>query len=289
MKQAPDLPDLPDLGVDLDDPRTAFVLAIADDELVSGHRASHWTGVAPSLEEDIAFSGIAQDEINHADVWYQLVVTATAAQTGSGGDRAAIDLLGLGRDPDQYRHAVLCERPPRDFAFTLARHLLYDHADAIRLAALTDSSDPEIAAIARKLLHEERYHLEHADTWFWRCVRGGDGSRTRIEEGFRQAFPEALWLFEPTPGEDEVVDAGVLPTPTSQLLVEWVDEVGAKLIEADLGHVMAPVTLADGGWEVPVDLFEEPGGRHGHHTEDFTEDVWSEMTQLYRAHPGATW
>lgn len=272
--------DPADLDVDLHDPRTAFVLAIADDELVSGHRASHWTGVAPSLEEDIAFSGIAQDEINHADVWYQLV---------SGGDREAIDLLGLGREPDQYRHAVLCERPPRDFAYTLARHLLYDHADAIRLAALTDSSDPEIAAIARKLLHEERYHLEHADTWFWRCVRGGDESLTRIEQGLEWAFPEALGLFEPTPGEDEVVDAGVLPTPTSQLLVGWLDEIGAKLTEADLGHVMHPVTSDGTGWDVPSDLFDEPAGRHGHHTEDFTEDVWPEMTQLYRSHPGASW
>ncbi|MBW3562803.1 MAG: phenylacetate-CoA oxygenase subunit PaaC [Actinobacteria bacterium] len=293
---APATDVLDELGIALDDPRTAFLLAIGDDELVSGHRASHWTGVAPSLEEDIAFSGIAQDEINHADVWYQMVVgglgapgRARSTGDGLGDERAAVDRLGLGRAPDEYRHAVLCERPPRDFAYTLARHLLYDHADAVRLAALTGSSDPEIAAVSRKLAHEERYHLEHADTWFWRCARGGDDARSRIEAGLRRAFPEALWLFEPTPGEDELVDGGLLPSPSTRLLVEWLDEVGAKLTEAGLADVMDPVTAAGDGWDVPDDLFAEPGGRRGVHTEDFTHDVWPEMTRLYREHPGASW
>ncbi len=43
-----------------------LVLALADDELVLGHRDSEWTGHAPILEEDIAFSNIAQDEIGHS-------------------------------------------------------------------------------------------------------------------------------------------------------------------------------------------------------------------------------
>src|SRR5690606_14780200 len=47
-------------------PRAQVLLAVADDALISGHRASHWTGVAPSLEEDLAFSTIAQDGIGHA-------------------------------------------------------------------------------------------------------------------------------------------------------------------------------------------------------------------------------
>ncbi len=151
------------------DLRTTLLLTLADDELVTGHRHSHWTGVAPSLEEDLAFSTIAQDEINHADVWYSLVV--------ADGDRGAIDDLALGREPGAYRHAVLCERPPRDFAYTLARHWCYDHFDAIRLGVLADSSDADIAAVATKLLHEERYHLEHADHWFRRLAHGGGEAR----------------------------------------------------------------------------------------------------------------
>jgi ring-1,2-phenylacetyl-CoA epoxidase subunit PaaC len=256
--------------VDLHDPRTAFLLSLADDDLVMGHRESHWIGVAPSLESDIAFSGISQDEINHADVWYQLL---------TGGDRAEVDRLGLGRRPEEYRHAVLVERPPGDFAHTLARQFLYDHADVVRLAALTESADAEVAAIARKLAHEERYHVEHADAWFWRIARGGAEPARRLHDALAATWPEALWLFEPTPGEDAIVTDGVLPAPARELMGRWLEIVGAMLDEAGYGDVAV----------VPDGLFTVPGGRNGVHTRDWTEDVWPEMTDLYRRFEGATW
>ena len=51
----------------------AFLLSLADDEIALGHRDSEWTGHAPILEEDIAFSNIAQDELGHSLVWYTLL------------------------------------------------------------------------------------------------------------------------------------------------------------------------------------------------------------------------
>lgn len=267
---------------DLDDVRTVLLLALADDELVTGHRHSHWTGVAPSLEEDLAFSTVAQDEINHADVWYSLIV---------GQDRDAIDHLALGRAPEQYRHAVLCEHPPTDFAYTLARHWLYDHADAVRLGVLADSSDGDIAAVATKLLHEERYHLEHADHWVRKLATGGDRARTELAGALEATIGEALWLFEPLPAEDQLVASGILPTFSGHQLVRWLEGVVPALEAFDLAHVL-PASL-DGwdadGWALPDGTFAEPGGRHGVHTEDFTVDVWPEMTYLHRAHPGARW
>jgi ring-1,2-phenylacetyl-CoA epoxidase subunit PaaC len=49
------------------------LLALADDELILGHRASEWCGHAPLLEEDIAFANLALDEIGHANLWYTRV------------------------------------------------------------------------------------------------------------------------------------------------------------------------------------------------------------------------
>ncbi len=46
--------------------RAQLLLRIADDELILGWRDSEWTGIAPSLEEDVAFSSIAQNEIGRA-------------------------------------------------------------------------------------------------------------------------------------------------------------------------------------------------------------------------------
>ena len=43
-----------------------FVLSMADDEFVIGFSDSEWTGIAPILEEDVAMSSIAQDELGHA-------------------------------------------------------------------------------------------------------------------------------------------------------------------------------------------------------------------------------
>ncbi|MEA2577239.1 MAG: ring,2-phenylacetyl-CoA epoxidase subunit PaaC, partial [Chloroflexota bacterium] len=40
--------------------------SMADDEFVIGFSDSEWTGIAPLLEEDIAMSSLAQDELGHA-------------------------------------------------------------------------------------------------------------------------------------------------------------------------------------------------------------------------------
>jgi ring-1,2-phenylacetyl-CoA epoxidase subunit PaaC len=266
-----DVPVLPDLTSS----RTQLLLVLADDELITGHRSSHWTGVAPSLEEDMAFSTIAQDEINHADLWYQVLV---GLEVTGDASRSAVDALALGRSPEDYRHAIACERPPRDFAYTLARHWAYDRFDAVRLNALTESSDADVAAVAGKLLWEERYHLEHADQWFTRLTTGGDEARTRFREGLRVALPEALGLAEAPAGEDEAIASGLLPVAHTDLGARWLEIVTPLLAAADLGDL------------VPTAVPEEAsGGRSGRHTDDFTVDVWPEMTALYRAHPGARW
>jgi ring-1,2-phenylacetyl-CoA epoxidase subunit PaaC len=132
------------------------LLEIADDELILGWRDSEWTGIAPLLEEDVAFSSIAQNEIGHARALYELV----AREQGTTADELAFD-----RSPDEYRCAQLVELRLLDWAQTIARHYLYEEADAIRLERLKDSDDPEIAGLAAKIDREEVYHRMHAQMW----------------------------------------------------------------------------------------------------------------------------
>ena len=110
-----------------------LLLALADDEFVLGFWDSEWTGIAPMLEEDVATSSIAQDEIGHAKAWYELI----ASLTDDDADRIA-----FGRDPEAYRHAALMNHPRTDWAFTVVRRFLYETADALRLEVLAASSDP---------------------------------------------------------------------------------------------------------------------------------------------------
>ncbi len=290
----------------IDDPRAVLALALGDDELVLGHRHSHWTGVAPHLEEDLAFSSIAQDEIGHAVVWYSLA----AERTGKD-----IDAIGLGRPVDGYRNAVICEQPNGDWGYTTARHLLYDLAEDVRLEVLADSAWREAADATGALRREERYHLLHARTWVERLAGGPVEARRKLAEGLISALSEALGLFEPLPDEDELVGDGILPRAHAELLQEWLDEVAADLGRCGLERVLEeghaapegdfvptssgemteePVSLTaphierDGGRWTPVGEFSGRGGRHGNHSEDF-DDVWEEMTGTYRAHPGARW
>ena len=134
-----------------------LLLQIADDELILGWRDSEWTGIAPLLEEDVAFSSIAQNEIGHARALYELV----ARERGVTADELAFD-----RTPDEYRCSRLVELRLLDWEKTIARHWLYEQADAERLERLMQSDDPEIAGLAAKIDREEAYHRMHAQMWF---------------------------------------------------------------------------------------------------------------------------
>jgi ring-1,2-phenylacetyl-CoA epoxidase subunit PaaC len=137
--------------------RAQLLLAIADDELVLGWRDSEWTGIAPFLEEDVAFSSIAQNEIGHARALYELA----AHDLDTTADELAFD-----RKPEEYRCAELVELRLPGWEHTIARHYLYEMADAERLERLKASDDEELAGLAAKIDREEVYHRMHAEMWF---------------------------------------------------------------------------------------------------------------------------
>jgi ring-1,2-phenylacetyl-CoA epoxidase subunit PaaC len=154
--------------------RAQRLLPIADDELVLGWRNSEWTGIAPFLEEDVAFSSIAQNEVGHARALYELA--ARDLQTTA-------DELAFDRHPEEYRSAPLVELRRLDWAQTIARHVLYEAADELRLEALKASEDKEVAGLAAKMDREEAYHRIHAQMW---------EERLRAEPRFQAALDE-LW------------------------------------------------------------------------------------------------
>jgi ring-1,2-phenylacetyl-CoA epoxidase subunit PaaC len=158
--------------------RASLLLEIADDELVLGWRDSEWTGIAPLLEEDVAFSSIAQNEIGHARALYELAAT----DLGTTADELAFD-----RKPEEYRCSRLVEVRLPDWERTIARHYLYEQADASRLEQLKGSDDREVAVLAEKIDREEVYHRIHAQMWF---------DRLENERRFQEALEELRPLVE---------------------------------------------------------------------------------------------
>jgi ring-1,2-phenylacetyl-CoA epoxidase subunit PaaC len=164
-------------------PRADVLLQIADDELILGWRDSEWTGIAPFLEEDVAFSSIAQNEIGHARALYELA----ARDLGTTADELAFD-----RAPEEYRCAQLVELRLPSWEHTIARHHLYEEADAVRLERLKASDDPELAGLAGKIDREEVYHRMHAEMWFDRLK-----DEPRFAAALEELRPLAAAILDP--------------------------------------------------------------------------------------------
>jgi ring-1,2-phenylacetyl-CoA epoxidase subunit PaaC len=272
----------------------SLLIALADDELILGHRHSEWTGFAPHIEEDVAFSSIAQDEIGHAAALY----TIAAELTDDVPDR-----LALGREKSEYRNAIFCERPNGDWSYTLARHWLYDRADAIRLEALEGTKHDALRSLVVKMRREERYHTLHADLWIKRVAHGPVEGRTKLIDATGIAFEQAVGLFEPFEYEDEALAEGWLPLSSAELRGRFVDQIlgeldelgfpshitqrvdeAAEFVASSSGDLIASESADDGGSSRPEFL----GGRKGRHTPDL-DALWDDLTAMYRTDPGARW
>jgi ring-1,2-phenylacetyl-CoA epoxidase subunit PaaC len=265
---APDVPafDRRDLPPNTRDALAGLLLSMADDEFVLGFWDSEWTGIAPLLEEDVAFSSMAQDEVGHAKVWYEMLATLA----GEHPDR-----LAFGREPEQYRHARLLDHPRTDWAFSIARRWLYDTADSIRLAALARASFVPLAQVVAKIRREERYHLLHMDAWLRRLAGHGGEPRSRLEDALTALAPDALTVFTPLPGEGLLVDAGIVNAPLADLADRWRSEAGALLDQLDLPALPAGRPPADGrDRDPPADSFRW---------------LWGEFTAVARLEEGVQW
>ncbi|HEX5578352.1 MAG TPA: 1,2-phenylacetyl-CoA epoxidase subunit PaaC [Candidatus Limnocylindria bacterium] len=242
-----------------------LLLTLADDEFVLGFWDSEWTGIAPMLEEDVAMSSISQDEIGHARAWYELL----ASLTDDDADRIA-----FGREPDAYRHAALMNHPRTDWAFTVARRYLYEHADAVRLETLMRSSYAPVAELAAKMRREETYHLLHFDAWLKRLGEAGGEARERLVAAVDRLWTDAQAVFAPLAGETALVEAGILPESMSALRAAWLQRVTAGLAAVGLAAPDAPGLPAGDG--------------RTRRTADF---AWlhSQFTMVARSEAAATW
>lgn len=251
-----------------------LLLALADDEFVLGFWDSEWTGIAPVLEEDVAYSSIAQDEIGHARALYELL----ASLTGRSADAIAYD-----RDVAGFRQARLLDLDRGDWATSIARRYLYDTADAVRLAVLARSAYAPLAGLVGKLRREEVYHLQHFDTWL-RRLAADDTGRPRLIAALDALWPAALDCFTPLAGEAILLESGILSRPFGMLRAEWLAALAPIFAELRLP---LPATQGSDGAYMPT-VAPCAGGRTGDHDPAFTR-LWTEMTMVYRQEPGAEW
>jgi ring-1,2-phenylacetyl-CoA epoxidase subunit PaaC len=247
---------------DLDDREREAVetllFRLADDELVLAERYTEWQVRSPTLESDIALANIAQDELGHARLWYQLLQRLEYDEP---------DLI-YERDAGDFRHSTLVEQPfeEGDWADAIVRSYLYDVAEDVRLHAIEASSVPAIRDRVEKVLQEEDYHLDHAHSWLERLAGVEDG-RERLQRAVDRLYPHALTLFEPVGDVEETIDElGIRDRSLAGMREEWLTRVGG--------------TLEGFGIDVPDVEPATPSGRDGEHTEHWPA-LHAEMVETY--------
>jgi ring-1,2-phenylacetyl-CoA epoxidase subunit PaaC len=243
-----------------------YLLRLADDRLVLGHRLSEWCGHGPILEEDIALANIALDLIGQATLFLKL-----AGET-EGKGRSEDDLAYF-REAIDYRNVQLVELPNGDYGFTIVRQLFFDVFSYHLLEQLKGSKHSEIAGIAAKGFKEVQYHVRHSSEWVVRLGDGTEESHDRTQKAVNELWRFTGEMFQADEVDREIAAAGI-GADLEAIKPKW---------ETVVRDVLARATLT-----IPDDPPAMTGGRKGRHTE-YLGHMLSEMQIVARSHPGATW
>src|SRR6185503_9865779 len=97
---------------------TNYILHLADNALILGHRNSEWCGHGPVLEQDIAITNISLDLIGQARYFYQHAALLI-------GNDYTEDKLAYLREAHEFKNCLLVELPKGDWAVTILRQFFF--------------------------------------------------------------------------------------------------------------------------------------------------------------------
>jgi ring-1,2-phenylacetyl-CoA epoxidase subunit PaaC len=267
-----------------------YLLQLADDALILGHRLNEWCGHGPVLEQDIAMTNISLDHLGRARSLYQYAAECYAqlpvGERGSvfqsmqlnnmaaGGHTIDEDDLAYLRDEWDFRNVLLAEQPNTDWAYTVARGLFLDAFNLCLYTAMQGSADERLAAIAEKSVKEITYHLRWSSEWVIRLGDGTEESHRRIAQAVNELWVYTGELFV-MPAATKMLAAAGKVVDTATLRPQWEDLITAVLKKAKLD---VPPT---GGWI-------QQGGKDGRHTEHLGY-ILAELQYMQRSYPGMKW
>ncbi len=245
----------------------ALLFRLADDEYVAAERYTDWQVRAPTLESDLALSNIAQDELGHARLWYDLLEDFGHTESE----------LIYEREPDEWRHTTMAELAfeEGDWADAVVRTYLYDTAEEIRLDGLVDSAYPRIRDRVQKVIGEEDYHRQHAESWLSRLASDADGF-DRLQSAVDRLVPYALTIFAPMGDvEDDIDEFGLRTESLASMRETWLDTIVPHLeglgLHVDEANLPEQYDVHHEDLEMPDEI-----GRDGEHT-----PIWDELHEEF--------
>ncbi|MCH1626301.1 1,2-phenylacetyl-CoA epoxidase subunit PaaC [Fredinandcohnia quinoae] len=254
---------------------TELLFQLADDDFILSYRGSEWLGLAPHIEEDVAFSSISQDLMGHAAMYYQLL-----EDLGVG----KMDDLAHGRPYEERRNAVVLElvngpghylvEPQYDWAFAVVRNFFYTEAKKIRIDSLKTSCYKPLSDIAIKVKMELYYHLLHWRTWFTQLISASGEARTRMEAAIKIVTDDFGGMLSLGPKEREMVELGLIESE-EVLKKRWINSI--KPIFESMNLVFPKKFGLKNG-----------NGRNGEHTVDL-KNALETLSEVYQIDPNAVW
>jgi ring-1,2-phenylacetyl-CoA epoxidase subunit PaaC len=204
------------------------VLALADDQLILGHRNAEWCGHAPILEEDMTFANIALDEIAHAIAWYGLL----ADLRGETSEKFANRMI-YQRPAADFRSSAYVELMRGDWSFSMLRQYLFDVTETILLDHLEKVNYAPLAKLATKMKVDEYYHHPHTAAWVTHLGKSAPENQERLQSALDLLWPYLDSLFEPLADEAVLVKAGWMPA-AADMRRQWLSIVIPHLKNAGL-------------------------------------------------------
>lgn len=247
-----------------------YVLRQADTPLILAQRLCAWCGHAPELEIDLALSNIGLDLLGQARNFYSYAAELSGELSGVNTDE---DSLAFGRDDLAFCNLLLAEQPNGGFNDTLVRQFFLDTYHFLLHQGLSQSSDPQLAAIGAKSLKEAEYHLRFSRGWMIRLGDGTELSQKKMQQAINDLWRFTGELFHSDDVERRLAEHGIAVNPES-LQAPWLQIVQQVLQDATL--------------QLPEEEAYRHGGKQGKHTEHLGF-MLAEMQFLQRAYPGCRW
>ncbi len=252
-----------------------LLYTLADDDFILAYRGSEWLGLAPHIEEDVAYSSINQDMMGHAAKYYHLL-----EELGEGD----ADELSHLRSPEKFRNAVLLEekngegtyleQPQYDWAFAVVRNYFYSIHKKFRMDSLRQSSYEPLSDTAKKVSIELQYHLMHWETWFKQLMTSTDEAKRRMTAAVERCWNEMGGVLSLGPMAEEMAEKGYIASEET-MRTKWLDHMKK--------------TFEQIGADFPGELGMTKGnGRQGEHTEDLTQALET-LSEVYETNPKVAW
>lgn len=244
-----------------------YLLRLGDNALILGHRLSEWCGHGPILEQDIAITNIALDQVGQA----RSLLQYAGEVEGKGRNE---DDLAYRRDVMEFRNVLLVEQPNEDFAYTIVRQFLFDAFNYLLYQGLTKSADEQISAIAGKSLKEITYHLRYSSEWMIRLGDGTEKSHKKMQQALNDLFIYSGELLRPDAVDQQLQEAGIVP-----------DLKALKpAYDQKITDILREATLAQ-----PEVKYMQSGGKDGSLHSEHLGYILAELQFVQRAYPNMEW